>query len=583
MAEKEFLVFGDYSATFAQADAESNRLAQLLAEAGVKPGDVVGICFQNSPQAVYAQLAVMKLGAAVAWLNHNLVGNGLLHTFKLGRSKHLLFEDMVAGSIADIANGLDADTKLMCYGFSVLSPVPAAFAGREFQAFDAAALAARFSDGSVDPGIEVRKTIRLNSFAGIYFTSGTTGLPKAAYQIHSRLSTFPSVIALGFGYFTASDRIFCPLPLYHGAAQVSLNICCLVGATYVFTRRFSASTFWAEAKRTRATAMQHIGEVARYLYAVPPGPQDRAHSVTKGIGVGLRPELWKPFMDRFGLRQMLEWYGASEGVVGMFHVQQGRDGIGCVGRLGYLARRNGNVRIVRIDPDTEAIVRDPGTGLAVECRPGEPGEALGRIDPPEMSPVKHTNFDGYYGDTAATEKKIRRNVFKQGDAYMAMGDIMSIDRRGWVRFHDRIGDTFRWRGENVSTTDVAGELSQYSEDLVDCNVYGVAVPGQDGRAGMAAVSLRKELSPAELEGFMRGMGRFAAERLPSYAVPRFVRVVKEIELTGTFKQRKVEYVKQGFDPAAIREPMFWFDAAKKSYEPFGPVEHRSIVAGKAKL
>lgn len=436
--DRQFLMFEDYSATFAQADEETNRLTQLLVARGVKPGDVVAICFENSPQAIYAQLAVWKAGAAVAFLNFNLRGNNLLHTVRLGKGRHLLFEDRVMEAIQSIADNLDRDVELLCYGFSVPSSVPANVqAFDSFKAFDAATLAAEFPDGNLDPGLELRRSIKLNSFSGIYMTSGTTGLPKAAYQIHNRLRTFPTAVNVGLDYLGRDDRIFCPLPLYHGAAQVSLNVCCMSGGCYIFTRKFSASNFWAEAIRTRATAFQHIGESARYIWAVPPSPLDRKHNVTKGIGVGLRPDIWVPFMQRFGIKEMFEWYGQSEGVAGIFHVQSGRDGAGTVGRLGYLARRAGNIKIVKVDLDTEQIVRDQKTGFAIECGAGEPGEILGKILGPEASPIKASNFDGYYGNKEATEKKIRRDVFEKGDAWMAMGDLLSIDRRGWVRFHDR--------------------------------------------------------------------------------------------------------------------------------------------------
>lgn len=373
----------------------------------------------------------MKIGAAVAFLNFNLRGANLLHTFNLGGSKVVLFEDYCMDAAESIVNDISPDTKLICYGFKAASP-EGPFVGRDFKGIDAAALASEFPDGQLDPGLELRKSIRLNTITATYFTSGTTGLPKAAIQRHSRLSTFPATISLGLGYLGTKDRILCELPLYHGSAQISLNICCITGATYIFTRKFSASNFWKEAIRTRATAMHHIGEAARYILAVPPSPLDRAHGVTKAIGNGLRADVWEPLMTRFGIKEVFEWYGASEGSTAFFHVQSGRDGIGKIGRMGYLARRVGNAKLFKVDPVTEELVRDPKTGLCIECAFNEPGEVLGKIVPPELSPVKASSFDGYYNDPKATEKKIRRDVVVKGDSWMAMGDLLSMDRRGWL-------------------------------------------------------------------------------------------------------------------------------------------------------
>lgn len=397
-----------------------------------------------------AQLAVMKVGAAVAFLNFNLRGAALLHTFKLGGARHLLFEDLNTDAVESIIADVDAGIKLISYGFKAAQPT-GPLMGRDFIGIDASTLTRDFPDGTLDPGLELRKSIRLNSWAGIYYTSGTTGLPKAAYQVHNRLSSFPTTIAVGLNYFHQNDRIFVPLPLYHGSAQVSLNICCITGATYCFVRKFSASKFWDFARLSKATGVHHIGESARYVYAQPPSPRDRDHSVRKGIGNGLRADIWQGFMERFGITQMLEWFGASlsilelglmtttpndltdvfflrsqEGAAGIFHIQSGRDGIGKIGRMGYLARRRGTIKLAKIDLVTEELIRDPKTGFVLEADWNEPGEILGMIVPAELSPVKASTYDGYYGDQKATEKKIARDVFSKGDAWVGFWGLATV-------------------------------------------------------------------------------------------------------------------------------------------------------------
>jgi fatty-acyl-CoA synthase len=277
------------------------------------------------------------------------------------------------------------------------------------------------------------------------------------------------------------------------------------------------------------------------------------------VGNGLRPDVWKPFQERFRIPQIFEFYGATEGTVAMINY----DGkVGSVGRLPGFVRRALGIHLIRYDVESDTHVRGPD-GFCIPCAPDEIGEAIGRI-----SGV--SRFEGYTS-ASATEKKILRDVFEKGDAFFRTGDLLRMDAEGYFYFVDRIGDTFRWKGENVATSEVAEALSVVP-GVREANVYGVTVPGQEGRAGMAALVVDEEFDPGALYEHL-------ARELPSYARPVFVRLGSEIEVTGTFKHRKVDLVKQGFDPAVVTDPVLFADAATKSYVPLTPDLHARILAG----
>jgi fatty-acyl-CoA synthase len=331
----------------------------------------------------------------------------------------------------------------------------------------------------------------------------------------------------------------------------------------VIAPKFSASQFWTDCVSHGVTAFQYIGELCRYLLNTPEHPDERRHTVRGCVGNGLRPEIWVAFQERFRIPQIVEFYGATEGNVAMINY----DGkVGSVGRLPALVRRALGTHLIRYDVESDAHVRD-ANGFCIPCGPGEVGEAIGRI-------TGVARFEGYTS-ASATEKKILRDVFEKGDAYFRTGDLMRMDAESYFYFVDRIGDTFRWKGENVATSEVAEVLS-VAKGVREANVYGVSVPGHEGRAGMAALVVDDAFEPAALYAHV-------ARALPSYARPVFVRISSEIEITGTFKHRKVELVKEGFDPATVPDSVLFADPGAKSYVPLQPALHDRIVSGEVRL
>jgi fatty-acyl-CoA synthase len=411
----------------------------------------------------------------------------------------------------------------------------------------AEALAAEPGD---DPPLAWRAELRTGDELFYIYTSGTTGNPKAARFSHLRF--FQSADAFAWASSAGPEDVeYLVLPLYHTAGGVvgfGRTLC--GGGALALRRRFSASQFWDDARRYGATQFQYIGELARYLLAQPPRPDDREHRIRVAIGNGLRPDIWEKFQDRFGLPRILEFYGATEGNAALLNL----DGkVGAVGRYPFKAITN--VRIIRYDVENDVHLRD-ARGFCIECPDGEAGELIGRLPSNTKAPVGR--FEGYTSKEDS-DRKLLRDVFKPGDAWFRTGDLLSRDADGYYYFVDRIGDTFRWKGENVSTQEVAEIVAGFGGMDMIC-IYGVQVPGADGRAGMLAFV---PVGGAAFDG--EAFFAFLEGALPRYAAPVFVRILKEAPVTGTFKLRKVELQREGFDPESVSDPLYVRDDAARAY------------------
>jgi fatty-acyl-CoA synthase len=363
------------------------------------------------------------------------------------------------------------------------------------------------------------------------------------------------------------DRMYDVLPLYHSSGGIAaLGPPFLGGGSLVVRNRFSATEFWDDCHRYRPTLFQYIGELCRYLLNTPEHRHERAHHLRIAIGNGLRPEIWPKFQARFQIPHIMEFYGATEGNVGMINY----DGkVGAIGRVPWYARRIQRIRLVRYDLEKGNALR--GTdGLCQETANGEIGEAVGMIDPNDP----RSRFDGYT-NTADTERKILRDAFTKGDAWFRTSDLMRRDAHGYFYFVDRTGDTFRWKGENVATSEVSEALSVFP-GVKEANVYGVEVPGGEGKAGMAALV-------ADAGFDLAGLATYLEKNLPFFARPIFLRFQQAIETTSTFKQRKIELQKEGFDPSAISDPLYVREAATGQYVALTPALYRNICEGNAKL
>jgi fatty-acyl-CoA synthase len=541
------ILYEERTLSYRELDQAANRYAHWANAQGIHRGDVVALLMENRPEYLAAWLGLLKVGASAALINTNLRGHPLAHSFSIVGARHAIVGAELAANYADAR--------------PLIAAAPTAWITGGGEELDAA-LAAQ-SGAPSDPAWRAGVTAADRAF--YIFTSGTTGLPKAATITHLRM------LFMMYGFAGAldagpSDRMYNVLPLYHSAGGIcAVGVALTAGGSVVLRRKFSVQEFWNDCFRHKPDFFQYIGEMCRYLLNAPPAEHERDHGLRAITGNGLRPEIWAAFQQRFAIPKIVEFYGATEGNVSMLNY----DGkIGAVGRVPRYMRKIVTTRIVRFDIEREMPVRG-SDGFCIECAVGEVGEAIGQIT---AEPGK--TFDGYTHESD-TQRKILRDVFEAGDAWFRTGDLMRRDARDYFYFVDRIGDTFRWKGENVATSEVAEALGVVP-GIKEANVYGVSVPGQDGRAGMAALVVGPQFDVATL-------AQKLASNLPSYARPIFLRLQPEMEITGTFKQRKVELVKEGFDPKAVADPLYWFDPATGHYEPLDAARHGEIVSGRMKL
>ena len=537
--------------TYAEMDALANKFANWGLSLGLQAGDAVALIMENRPEYVAAWYGFTKIGVVTGLINNNLTDKALAHCVNIAGAKLIITgaeQDEAIGS----ADGLfEGDPKVWTYGGKTGDDLIAALAA--------------VSDKR--PSREHRAHLRGADLCLYVYTSGTTGLPKAARLTQSRVQgmmrTFVPPCRI-----TARDRVYVTLPLYHGTGGLcGVGQALTTGASIVLRKKFSASAFWDDVADQEVTSFAYIGELCRYLVNSPPHPKERAHKIRTGFGNGLRPDIWEEFLTRFNIPSVCEFYGSTEGNVS-FIAFDGK--VGAVGRIpGYLEKGTyGHIAFVKFDVVEEQPVRGED-GFCIRTEPGEAGEALGKV-----GDDARTRFEGY-NDPSASQKKILRDVFEKGDMWFRTGDLLKKDKEGYVYFVDRIGDTFRWKGENVSTNEVA-EFVARAPGISTANVYGVSVPGTDGRAGMAAITTDGEVDYDKLYAWL-------GERLPKYAIPLFIRVQKEAETTGTFKYRKVELVEEGFDPDTVSEPLWYYDPDTDKYEPLTPDAYATLRSGAVKF
>ncbi len=553
-ADHTALLFEGERYTYRQLDALANRFAAWADAQGLKHGDSVALLLPNRAEYVPAWMGLNKVGVAAALINNNLNGAALAHCISISGASHLITDSEGLAAFETIRAGLARPLTLW-----VIDAVGAL--GENQRALD-------LKEPKLPPERPPRSRrtgLKAREVALYIYTSGTTGMPKAAKITHTRAQLYMRAFAGATGG-TARDKVYCALPLYHSTGGLcGVGAALLNGGTLVLRRKFSATHFWDDIADKDCTIFVYIGELCRYLTNQPPHPKERRHHLRLAFGNGLRPDVWKEFQDRFGVDRILEFYGSTEGNVSMFNF----DGqVGAIGRVPHYLRRNFSVRLVKFDVEAEAPVRNDA-GLCVESDPEEVGEAVGLIKDDARS-----GYSGY-ADKAASDRKILRDAFEHGDAWFRTGDLMRQDKDGYFYFVDRIGDTFRWKGENVSTTEVAEAVSRYP-GVAEANVYGVKIDRLDGRAGMAAITPGDDFK-------LDGLRDFLVRELPTYARPIFIRLQPAIETTGTFKYRKVDLVRDGFDPAKIEHEIYFDDPNTHSYARITPELYQQIQAGAFKL
>src|SRR5262249_22357255 len=525
ISDRETLSFGALA-------ERANRYARWALARGLGKGDVVCLLMPNRPEYMAIWLGITRVGAVVSLLNANLTGAALAHCIDIVSPKHVIVADELIEAYATTRPHLATNAEVWSHG------------GRQFADLELAVAelsGARLTD--VEPPAVASRALYVN-------TSGTTGLPKAAIVSHRRLLTW-SLWFAGMMDTRPGDRMYNCLPMYHSVGGVVATGALLVnGGSVVIRDGFSAGRFWDDIARFDCTLFQYIGELCRYLVNTHPHPLEQAHRIRPACGNGLRGGRWNAFKDRFRIPKILEFYAATEGNVTLFNYE-GKPG--AVGRIpSFLAHRSPTA-LVRCEPETGEPVRDDA-GRCVRCRPGEVGEAIGRIlDGPSSVGAR---FDGY-SDPRESEKKLLRDVFEAGDAWFRTGDLMRKDGAGYFYFVDRIGDTFRWKGENVSTTEVSEALTEFP-GVTAAAVYGVTIPGAEGRAGMAALAVDETF---DLAAFREHL----VARMPAYARPLFLRITHKIAATATFKHKKSELVRQGYDPTVIEDAVYFNDPSRQAF------------------
>jgi acyl-CoA synthetase (AMP-forming)/AMP-acid ligase II len=546
LGDQPALLFEERRYSWSEIDAEVNRVARAFASLGIGPGDVVALMMDNRPEFLFAITGLNRIRAAGALINTNISGKALAHAIRIAEPVAVLVGAEHRKQIEALGQELEP-----------LGPdrvfVQADGDHRDVGAFS-----------SFDEKLDVQSSKRLrprprpnaSDRFGYIYTSGTTGLPKAAIVKNQRILAPGAMLGRGVFELTEKDVVYLTTPLYHSVGMyIGWGGVLTSGATLALRRKFSASHFWEDVRRFDATVFVYIGELCRYLLNQPAHPDEKRHRLRIAGGNGLRPDIWKAFQSRFAIPLIREYYGATEGA---------SSAVNMTGRAGMVGRLAPGNAVLRCDPETG----EPFRGHDGRCEavgPGETGLLVGPIS--AASP-----FDGYV-DSEASKKKILEDVFRRGDRFFDTGDLLTLHPGRWLSFADRVGDTFRWKGENVSTNEVA-EILNGAAGVLESNVYGVLVPGTDGRAGMASIHHDNSFSIDDFADFV-------SRELPGYMRPSFLRLQRDMRITVTFKHQKVDYRREGYDPSEVGDPLFLLEEGR--YVPLDVDVYRALQDGSRQL
>ena len=519
------LRYEDLSISFFELNEQVNKYANFLLSRGVSKGDSISLFMKNRPDYIISVFAIVKLGAVASLINNSLTGESLLHSINLTNPKTAI----IGKELIPEYNAVRERSVIK----NEIYFVPDGDSGTDLsdEAKDFVNISHESRDHSTHNPI-LSSAIGLDDPCLYIYTSGTTGLPKASVQRHKRL-ILGCKAAMVINDLKPTDVLYCSLPLYHGTA---LGICysaaMVNGASFIVSRKFSASNFWGDIEKYQATAFGYVGELCRYLIHQPESTLDAHNSLRVMIGNGLKEELWGEFKSRFNIEEVREFYGASEGNVVSVNIFNIDNTVGFV--LSPYA-------VVEFNPELDEPILD-AKGRMIRVKKGEAGLLLGKI-------TSRTPFDGYT-EKKATQGKLFRGVFKNGDEWFNTGDLIKELGCRHIQFVDRTGDTYRWKGENVSTSEVEKVANNFPE-IGESVAYGVEIPRTDGRAGMISITLKNKQSTFDKEEFFV----YLQQQLPSYAVPVFVRINKSFEKTGTFKYQKGSLKKEGFNVREVKAPM----------------------------
>ncbi len=554
--DKPLVLFEDRVITYREFNEAANTYANLFQNRGFIKGDTVALLMDNRPEYLIVHAGLAKIGVVPALVNNNIRGKVLAHALNIADARAIILGHEYIKEYQKIAK----EVKLQKPGSVFLEregksmPIPK---GME----DLTELLR----SSLTENPVIKTPIKSKDTLEYIYTSGTTGMPKATVLKHQKW------LQLGYGAggyslkATSDDVQYCCLPLYHNSGiNIAWPTTLMWGGTFAMRKKFSATQFWDDIRKYNATLFIYIGELCRYLNNQPPKPDDADNPLKYILGNGMRGDYWMEFKNRFGIERIIEVYGATEGVGALSNIK----GVpGMIGRLVAAGVRMGEV--ARYDRETGEFIRN-AKGFVEKCEPGETGMFLAAIN--------NTNpFAGYKNNRKATSDKIIDNVFRQGDRYFISGDLFQLHEKSYVSFVDRLGDTYKWKGEVVSTNEVADILNRFG-GIEDSNVYGVEVKNTEGRAGMVALTM---LPKAKMD--WKSFSRYVVENLPVYARPYFVRIRKEKDATSSFKQLKTALQNEGFDPEKIRDQMYFLDPKKNAYVKMTKNLFKDIQGGKIRF
>jgi citronellyl-CoA synthetase len=547
------LMQGDVRLTYAQVNQWANRIAHYLSGQGIGKGDVVAVFIENRPELLVTILALAKVGAVSALLNTAQTRDTLIHSVNLVAPVAIVVGEELLPAFAAVREHVSIAVQRTWF-----------VADQDTYSHPGIAPEGHINliSASVDASSDnppSSQQIFCNDPCFYIYTSGTTGLPKAGVFKHGRWMRSSASFGMIALDMSPDDVVYCTLPLYHATGLCVCWGSAVNGAAgFAIRRKFSASQFWNDVRRYRATTIGYVGELCRYLVDQPPNADDSRHDVRKMIGNGLRPGAWAEFKSRFAVEHICELYAASDGNIGFTNVLNFDNTIG----FSLMAWE-----LVAYDHDTGEPLRS-ADGFMRKVGKGEEGLLLARID--EKAPL-----DGYT-DPQKTARVVLHDVFSKGDRYFNTGDLLRNIGFGHAQFVDRLGDTYRWKGENVSTTEVENLLLQHPH-ISEAVAYGVEIPNTNGRAGMAAITPAESLATLDFAELLA----FARERLPAYAVPLFLRVKVKMETTGTFKYQKTRLKNEAFDPSQTGgDPIYAWLPGTQTYSRVSEQVRAEILEGK---
>ncbi|PVH75630.1 bifunctional fatty acid transporter and acyl-CoA synthetase [Cadophora sp. DSE1049] len=580
-SDAEALWFEGRTLSWGEVKRNVDLLAQYLSQYDIEVGASVGLYATNSPEMVIAIFAIAKLGAVSALLNTALKSDSLSHCIKIAKTDIIISTSDLASNIPSTIDS--KPPRIFSLNLGYISPLPSTPLASTTTTTTSIA-PSLLTNLSSPPLSSTRPKLPLSSPSLLIYTSGTTGHPKAV----SIKNFIPLAVSTPSPLDAPSHlpmRAYCCLPLFHATALLALLYACGTSSTLIPVRKFSASRFSQELHTSSATRMVYVGELCRYLLAAPPSPYDKKHNCRLALGNGLQGDIWERFKSRFNIPEIRELYRSTEGLAQFNNFYGGAASAGKVGFSGFLGRYlESNTFIVRYSPSTGQLLRSPTTGFCIPCKPNEPGEAIGRVQFPAF-------YSEYYGDKEATDEKFARDVFEKGDCFQRSGDLLVRDGEGWVRFVERAGESWRWKGENVSAGEVGGYLAEM-EGVRDVVVYGSKIQGYDGQLGTAAITLSSpstSASPnaAAESAFLTALIPHLKSRgLPEYAFPRLIRFTEKINTGATFKYAKEELKtrpwtteKNGSEAGGDR--LYWLDGGV--YKQLDGPAWRRIESARAKL